>query len=232
MNKTEFDLKGKKIALSMPINRPIVWQVFMATFKTMDLMRKHGASISLQLTINCNFIHTARNIALDTFLKSDCDLLFFIDEDVAWKPEDFARFVALSSKMDVICAAYRVKDDEPKFWFHEVDLGKGDDFNEFGCLPVGGTGLGFTIINRHVLEDLAGKARRVHAHPHEGKIARVFDLRDIDGDEYSEDILFFDACREAGYTVWLDPSIDLSHVGEKAYSGSVNDIMRSLRVGP
>jgi len=224
----KFDLTGISVALAIPINRPIPWQVFIATIDTIDLMRRHGVRVATQLTIGCSFIHLARNLALDTFLHSDCNRLFFLDEDVVWKPDDFLKMVALSTEMDVLCASYPLKQDETKFWFHGNPPFDGDE-EKHGCASIFGTGLGFTIINRAVVERLAERAPRVKVHFRDSDFARVFRLEAIDGKEYSEDILFFRDCRDLGYKVWLDPSIELSHIGEKAYTGSVLQLMDKYR---
>jgi hypothetical protein len=47
-----------------------------------------------------------------------------------------------------------------------------------------------------------------------------------DDDDVTEDYAFCDRWRELGGRVFIDPSVRLSHVGEKAYAGVIAELLR------
>jgi len=46
-----------------------------------------------------------------------------------------------------------------------------------------------------------------------------------DDDERTEDYVFCDRWRAIGGRVFIDPSLTLSHFGDKAYSGAIKDLI-------
>jgi hypothetical protein len=48
----------------------------------------------------------------------------------------------------------------------------------------------------------------------------VFDFKVTREGYIGEDFLFCDRAREAGYEVWVDPSITLGHMGVQEYVGN------------
>jgi hypothetical protein len=53
---------------------------------------------------------------------------------------------------------------------------------------------------------------------------------DIDGGEArGEDMAFFDDCKALGYQPWLDPEINLGHVGTKVFTAAIKDAMTKKR---
>jgi hypothetical protein len=51
----------------------------------------------------------------------------------------------------------------------------------------------------------------------------IFDLGIVDGQYYGEDYMFCDRAAKDGFTVHLDPSISLPHVGQEKFSRDFND---------
>jgi hypothetical protein len=200
----------------------------------------HHTALSLALTLHAcgaggvpvevgmkalGIVTWARDAVLDGFLKSDKQKLFWIDSDMVWSPESFARMVALSTKRDVIAAAYMAKrDGEPDFQIGAS--GKPQELDEYGLLEIEATGLGFTIMDRKVCEALAeGKPQRADQH---GKpYIRAFRIdEDLGEFRAGEDVQFFADIRAKGFKVHLDPTIDLGHIGEKMWRGRAIDHMK------
>jgi hypothetical protein len=161
----------------------------------------------------------ARDQVVDLFLQSPCERLFWIDSDIAWKPDDFLRLLAFSRIVPVVAATYPLKEDPPRFVIDRIKPA------EHGLVEVGGVGLGFTIMQRKVVEDVAAKAPRVKHEVTGRDIAAIFRV-DSRGVRTGEDVAFFEDIRACGYKVLLDPEIQLGHVGQKVYSGSVTDALR------
>jgi hypothetical protein len=54
---------------------------------TLELFKKNGISHAIELICGCSYVQVARNELVRKFLASDCDKLFFIDEDISWDPQ-------------------------------------------------------------------------------------------------------------------------------------------------
>ncbi len=52
-------------------------------------------------------------------------------------------------------------------------------------------------------------------------MASVFRCDIFNGFRRTEDMAFFADIRAAGYTVWMDPAIELGHIGEKMWKGCI-----------
>lgn len=217
-------MAGVSCFLAMPTHRDIPAQTVVSLLETQSEMQARGIPLKVYLEVGGSLVHHARTSLVYQFLKTDSTKLFWVDSDITWKAADFIRLLALSTKMDVVCAAYPVKQDPPLF-FLRYDESRVHQTNEYGCLPVRGAGLGFAVISRNVIEQLSAKAP-LHKYPFQSeKIPRVFRC-DNDGDEErGEDMAFFSDICDLGYVVNLDPSVSLGHIGNKVYRGSIANFM-------
>jgi hypothetical protein len=107
------------------------------------------------------------------------------------------------------------------------------DQDENGHITMNGMGLvraervatAFMWVNRNVFTDLVG------AHPEWGyydqradkQLSAVFDFKVTPEGYIGEDFLFCDRAREAGYEVWIDPTITLGHMGVQEYVGNFGE---------
>jgi len=163
-------------------------------------------------------------MVVDAFLKSPASRLFWVDSDIAWSPPDFFKMLALSTKVDVVTAAYRTKTEgKPVF---VVQL-QGDQIRleaPYGLAKIDGVGLGFSLMTRDVVEAVVRTKPRLRESLGNSDIAQVFRIDVVDGVLRTEDIAFFADIREQGFTVWLDPTIRLGHIGERVWQGSMTDV--------
>jgi len=160
------------------------------------------------------------------FLKSNKSRLFMIDSDQTWKAQDAIRLLALSTKMAVVVGAYPAKKDPPTYFLSPED---GDAVsNEYGCIPIKGIGLGFTVVRREIIESLADRAPKVTFPDSSEKIAHIFRC-DVVGDVFrGEDMAFFEDVRSLGYTVYLDPAVSIGHVGAKEFRADIYNALQRL----
>jgi hypothetical protein len=87
---------------------------------------------------------------------------------------------------------------------------------------VSGLAIGFTCVRRDLVEAWAATKERMYHAGNDQMILDAFVLdakRHNDGVKHSrgEDGAFFDDMRALGYKAWLDPTIELGHVGTKEY---------------
>ncbi len=214
-------MEGISVLLAMPVNRDLPAAVAMSLLRTQDLMRDHNIPMNIYMEVGGSLVHHSRTSLVHRFMQSDYTVLFQIDSDVIWEATDFLKFVALSTKMDVVCGSYPTKSLPPKFLLRTDKPGEAIESNEYGCLPIRGIGLGFTVCTRKVIEDLYNRApKRIYPFSPD-PVPRVFRCDEEGMEVRGEDMAFFADIRDLGYSVNLDPTVTLGHIGPHVYSASV-----------
>ena len=221
MTTESISLGNISVTIGMPIGKPIPAQTVVSLYATAEQMGKMGLRCELAM-LQCGVINIARDTVLDEFLLNGTDKLFWIDSDMVWSPNEFLRFLALSTKFDVLVASYPVKVDGPML-FHINSEEMTMVPNEFGLMQMNGMGLGFSIMDRKVCEAVAATKPRV-IDTSNREMAEVFRIdRTAKGYRRTEDMAFFADIRELGFEVWCDPSIELGHVGDREWRGKLID---------
>jgi hypothetical protein len=217
-----FSLEAISVMLGMPAGRDLPALTVKSMLGTQAICRDAGVPFQLGMVTGSAVIQWARDEVVDLFLQSQATRLFWIDSDMVWQPEQFMRLLALTAVHDVVCAAYPAKREQPTFF---VNWGAGGMAqNEFGLLEIKGVGLGFTVMTRKVVEELAARAPRTVDDVAQHEMASVFRVgRTPEGRRQGEDMALFQDIRSLGYTVWMDPQTDLGHIGPKTYTGSIRD---------
>jgi len=164
-------------------------------------------------------VQMGRDAIVADFLETDKQKLLWIDSDMVWTPKDVFRLLALSTKFDVIACTYPAKVDKPSFY---VNYEPGQyDVNKYGLLPVKGVGLGFTIVDRKVMQQLSDSKPPLFDELSQRNLKAIFDFDVHNGKRRSEDMKFFDDLRALGHTVWMDTLTNLGHIGDKQWTGDV-----------
>lgn len=221
----EVNIKGVPVYIGIPVYGSMPYHTAHSLALTMQACGANGIPAELGMH-NRGIVHWARNMVLDGFLKSDKQKLFWIDSDMVWNVGDFFKFLAMSTVRDVVCAAYPAKQEGP-LDFQIGGSGVVQDCDTLGLLEIWGTGLGFTIMDRSICEQLADNAPK--ARDGDRHYARVFRADDIvDGRMRGEDIGFFADIRGLGHKVWLDPTIELGHAGQKVWRGRALDSLQRI----
>jgi len=176
--------------------------------------------------VNGMNIEQARQVAIDSFLKTDCDYFLNMDSDIIpyWNPlfdEKNPIDKLVECDKDVVGAIYYFRRKPCQPVYRPLDLqetyekflrgtGKFPENYEwkipeklFQCKW---TGNGMKLVKRKVIEDVKNKIK-------------VPNLPMIYKDEYlGEDWAFDQRATELGYTIWLEPSISLGHRGVYDYT--------------
>lgn len=224
-----FNVGGLSVTLAMPVQHSIPWQTVQCLTETVIELKDRGIPFDVGMVTGCSIVEMARNKAAHQFLAGKTNRLFWVDSDIVWTAKDFIRLLALSTKMSVVCAAYPAKSEPISFLMNRNGTPERVESNEWGCLPIGGLGLGFCCVNRDVMADLAQRAPKVTFHQDPEPQPRIFRSDILNGGFRGEDIAFFDDLREAGVQCWLDPRVELGHVGSKVYSGSILAAMQRVK---
>lgn len=238
--KAEARLKralGRHVMIGTPTARAPVLEYTRSFASTLVHLDRSGIRFATHFVIGSSNLPNARNIIAAQFLASPCTDLIYIDDDMGWKPEAVIRLLA--SEQPVIAAVGRMKVDkpnsDPEVWCFdaltdaEMNIPSPD---EMGAIEVKAVGTAFMKIERCVFERLASahpewKREGPKSAPDKVK-ARYYQFFRFDVDdvtEMGEDFVFCRRWRDLGGGVFIDPHIELTHVGTKAWPGCVAEIM-------
>lgn len=211
----------------------------MSVMRTSQLLQQHGILMDTVFVGGDCFIGKARNGLVQSFIESwnteyPADVLVFIDDDQSWDPNAFLRIVldpheiigvAIPKKCDA-------KDSEPQV-FNNVLLDmdeKNDCYIENGLLRISQIGSGFMAIKRSAIEKLIrayprryspgdGGTHALHYNLFESKI--IWDENpEVAGQFWGEDLTFCQKWKNLGEHMWLDPNVDVEHIGRKSWTGN------------
>jgi hypothetical protein len=177
------------------------------------------ATVDFQLALipGIHFVDTARDIAVAKFLATDLEYLFFIDSDVGWSGDAITKLV--NHKKDIVGAAYRVKNDNELYPVYLTDE------KQDGLIRAIGLPGGFLCIHRPVIERLVTSVPS-YKWVVNGEFIRVpalFTRVLMDDRMVSEDMMFGRRAMAAGYQLWFDPDVTMSHIGRQAFIGNFKE---------
>ncbi len=220
----EVTMTGMSVMIAMPVFGDIPAATVRCMMQTQAACLKHGIVLDVEMSCGSTVFH-ARSMAAHRFLKSKCDRMFMIDADMVWKTDDFFRLLALSTQMECVSSTYTARGEPPRFYVGISDV-RSIVPNEFGCMPIDGVGLGFTVVSRKLIQELADRAPKITFKvnmPGE-RVAKIFRFdEDEEGEARGEDMAFFADVKALGYQPYLDHSIELGHIGSKEYRGRFAD---------
>jgi len=152
----------------------------------------------------------ARNALAKIFLDSDFDTLIYIDADMVWAPEQFAKIVF--SENPVISGIAHLKRDNSPFNFRILP---GEKPTEEGLLSVESIGCAFMKLDRKAVEAVS-KASSTYI-MHNTAYSNIFEYS-MDKDEFvGEDLTFCRKLRKKKYKILADMSVVIGHIGSKIY---------------
>lgn len=233
------------VVIATPCFGGMLTQLYMLSVTR--LMSSVGGQIDLQLMLlgHDALITRSRATLVAKFLdNSDASHLMFIDSDIGFEPEQFARLFRLDKEMSA--AMYPIKEfDWNRFANRQASgesaltaglnfvgtLCAGEEFKLDGDFATARyAGAGFLLIKRCVLESLIQahpelRYQAIHAQdanaPGKNNLYALFDpLIDPESGVYlSEDYAFCKRWRDLGGEIWLDLKSRIQHVGANEYRG-------------
>jgi hypothetical protein len=207
----------------MPNSGIIPWHTAVSLMSTVRVLDREKIPVRIEAPVGSSVVTWARDAIVAGFLKTDFTHLFWIDSDIAWAPNDFVRLLGFGAMLDVVGATYPFKKDPFQVL---VNPPRPNEVNGLGCLRIKSMGLGFTLCKREVIEKLAAAVPTLKDPLNGIEMPDLFRLdRGEDGGPRGEDVNFFNDVHAAGYEAWLDPSINLGHIGQKTFKGDVIDAL-------
>lgn len=204
------------VYIAIPGGRDPTWDTAVSLIQTIGTFKDNGIASQLGIQQGCYVTHV-RNQLVELFLKSDCNRILWLDDDMEWRAEDILRLLALTTKVDIVGIPCVMRHEIVRFNVH-ADTSQ-TSLNECGLLKVNSVGFGCICMTREVVESVVqdkpimvdtATGRQVH---------ETFRLGITDdGHMLGEDVAFCFDARDAGYDVWVDPSIQCNHIGRKKYT--------------
>jgi SAM-dependent methyltransferase len=224
--------RTRSVFIATPIARHPVRHFTSSLVRTIALLGSLGIRSYVQNVVGSSNLPRARNELVAAFLATDFTDMLFVDDDMGWDPKDLVRLLASDKPLIGGAGAKKVDlpDDNPAKWCfasEEGDLVQ----DEMGAMRIRRIGTGFVKIERRVFEELALRHPewKRNGWPDMPEAARRWYYRFFmfpdDADDTGEDFYFCNAWRAMGGEVWLDPTIRLTHVGEKEYGGDLTALL-------
>jgi len=212
----DISVQDVKVMIGMPAYKAVNHRTVKSIVETTYLCGRHGLHLDFAMEVS-GVVTVARDAVFDDFIKSKAQKLFWIDSDIVWSIHDFMKMVALSTKVDVLCASYPARGVDRNTYY--LDFAGTPRIGNYGLIEILGTGLGFTIMDRKVCEDIAATKETIKDVNDGRSLASVFRIDTVDGKRRTEDMAFFSDIHDLGYKIWCDPDIELGHVGDREWRG-------------
>jgi hypothetical protein len=176
-------------------------------------------------------VQRARNDTVAIALEIDCDVLFFIDQDIEWDPNWFYKL--LDCEEDVIGGTYPKKTDTSlNYPIYNPD--QNWSIQDNNLIEVHGLGTGFLKLSKKALQCLWDNSPE-YIEPEKGMIPKrlIFNIG-VSSEKYlvSEDIWACNILRQHGFKIWLDPSVSCAHIGPKKYVFNFKEYLEFLKNNP
>ncbi len=215
-------------------------EYMMSVMKTSQLLATHGILLDTAFVGGDCFIGKARNGLIESFIdswKTECpaDVLVFIDDDQSWEANDFLRIVLDQHEFIGVAIPKKVDtaEGEPQV-FNNVMLDMDEQNNcyvENGLLRISQIGSGFIALKRSMVEKMIkaypqryspgdGGTHKLHYNLFESKIIWDEKNPEAHGQFWGEDLIFCKRWKDLGEHIWLDPNVQVQHIGRKNWSGN------------
>lgn len=154
---------------------------------------------------------------LENPASANCTDLVFVDTDLSWDGDEFIRLC--SHDVDVVGGAYPYKDESGDFPLRWPSDGL---MEQNGLWEVQAVTPGFCRITRRALEKIARERPWIEFKDRgsaQGQRSWMFfDNLQRPSGVYDEGYIFCEHWRGVGGKVYVDPDLNLTHIGRKAYN--------------
>jgi len=172
-------------------------------------------------------VQRARNDIFQLAYESKVDDLVFIDCDQDWDPSFLFRL--LGHDVPIVGAPVVKKSDQEAY---NVKSLKPLVPLENGLCEVDSVGTGFLRIRADAVQKL-WEVSLAYKEPHKETHGRmVFDVKIVDGELWSEDVVFCQKWKNLGGKIFIDPSINPGHSGFKRWAGNFTEWYNGLGATP
>lgn len=180
-------------------------------------------------TLGNPYISGARAEMTRKALDAKADVIFYIDYDVSWEPEDLMK--VLQTEGDVVAGTYRCKTDDPEEVLYMGALYCLDDgkpiVRKDGCLSARVAPAGFLKVTDRAIDKFMRAYPELCYGPQYSLSVDLFHHGAHQGLWWGEDYAFCRNYIDCGGEVWIVPDLNLDHwQGDRAYKGNFHMFLR------
>lgn len=203
---------------------------------TIKLCQKKGIDTMFHMIEGNCYIQAVRNDIVKFFMATDCDRLFFLDDDITWKPEDAVKLIGMEDEIVSGIYPLRAKEEGYPVVIH-TDTEGFPKQREDGCIYAAGLPTGFMRIKRTAIEKL------IEAYPQQ-KYSNYDNNGDFKEDAYDlfpqgvhngrwvgEDFAFCRLWSDIGGDLIVVPDIDFEHGIKNPTKGNYHEYLLRLKGG-
>jgi len=218
----------KKVMIGMPCySAKVHFQTMRSLLLDAVNIIGRGDKFSIAEDLGNSDIAGSRAAIFGAFVRSDADVLVFIDDDIFWTPGSLIKLI--DQPVDVVGGIYPKK-REPIEW--PFKIGIKDEYRvdpTTGLMEVMGLPGGFMKISRNCAEKMteAYPRQTLRSTSEHSQFWPVFDPYEMpDGNRLSEDFSFCQRWLDIGGQVWADFELEMGHIGYKSFVGTVGKHLR------
>lgn len=222
-----------KIFLGSVVYRTVEVPHHISMLQMQEFCTKNGIEFEVGVVRGDALVSRSRSIAASAFLRSDADVLLSIDADIKFRPVDAIALCQKALAKQIIGGLYMTRNlhTQPALMLPDSEVIFDKDAEPVE-VPYASTG--FMAVTRPPLEALSKTLPLCHESWGEAAFWPFYMpyVMEWPGDGHiylSEDWAFCQRAKDAGFPIWLDPSIRLSHHGDYAYE--LEDLIRPPKPG-
>lgn len=219
MTDEKEDARPRTVLLASPSydGKVSVWHAA-ALSETCKIGMANGINVlALYLSFDA-LVQRARNDIFKIAYDNKVDDLVFIDTDQDWNPQDF--FKLLSHDVEIVGAPVVKKSDQPSY---NIKLIGDYEVLENGLVSVDSVGTGMLRIRSDAIKKIWESSEEYREDYKPEPTRMVFNVKVIDGQLWSEDVIFCENWTSSGGKIYIDPTINCGHSGEKRWVGNFEE---------
>lgn len=212
---------GKDVSIAVPVAQVVEPKTLQSMMALVNYSANHGIKIHDIGITERVMIDDARNMLTETFLKSSTEWLFWMDSDMVFPEDTLAKLIKVAEEKQakMVTGIYyqRKGMNYPVLWSRGEDLEGGTQTGLNSPRAKTNKYVG-TFIFPHVDKKEPFQAHAagfgcvlVHRSIFEIMPRPWFKFIK---NECSEDFYFFVNAHELGFDLWVEPTIDLGHIGD------------------
>ena len=196
---------------------------------TYDLLDKEGIEHDTLYISGKSPVASARGDLVGIFLKTEHDVLFSLDDDVAFPAEAVLKL--LNSPVKVIGGAYPIKADNEWHFAGVPHTEDGIPIGTQGLISAKGVAGGFMRIKREVIEAMVKEYPELEYVEYGRTSYNLFAPYIEDKHLWGDDYAFCHRWTAIGGQLWIEPDIDFVHIGGKKYKGNYHKYLLTSAKG-
>jgi len=191
----------------------------------MTALMRLGDIVSVQDECGNTDIADARALMVTRFLAGSGTDLVFVDNDVSWQAGALLKL--LDYPVDMVAGIYPRRADPIGFPVRYIEQSEILADPKTGLIEAAGVPAGFLRCSRAMLEQMTAAYPDLAYERRGERIVGLFDPHKTGFAKLGEDYSFCQRWRDLGGKVWIDPEIQMGHIGSKVFAGHLGDWLRN-----